>query len=131
MALADPDLPTGIALPELSPDPPLGLHADRYRWLREAFYELPRRSRVVVVFRLPLPDRRPLALRAIAELFGVTLERIRQLEHHAIWTLARAWLPRASLIGLDRDERMAEIAPIIAAAVDRYPLDDERGERDP
>jgi hypothetical protein len=77
VALADPDLPPGIALPELSPTPPLGLNADRYRWLREAFYELPRRSRVVIVLRLPLPDRRPLPLRAIAELFRVTLERIR------------------------------------------------------
>jgi hypothetical protein len=25
----------------LSPGPPLGLNADRYRWLGDAFYELP------------------------------------------------------------------------------------------
>ena len=109
MALADPDLPTGIALPELSPTPPLGLNADRYRWLREAFYELPRRSRVVIVLRLPLPDRRPLPLRAIAELFGVTL--------------AGAWRPQGTK-GLTRDERVAQIAPTIAAAIDRYPIGD-------
>lgn len=124
MALADPDLPPGIALPELSPGPPLGLNADRYRWLREAFYELPRRSRVVVVLRLPLPDRRPLTLHAIGVLFGVTQERVRQLEHHAAWMLVRAWRPQASPSQLSRDERMAEIAPILGVAIDRYPLED-------
>jgi hypothetical protein len=124
MALADPDLPPGIALPELSPGPPLGLNSDRYRWLRDAFYELPRRSRVVVVLRLPLPDRQPLTLRAIVQLFGVGQERIRQLEHHAAWMLVRAWRPQSSPIDLNRDERMAEIAPILGAAIDRYPLDD-------
>lgn len=124
MALADPDLPAGVALPELSPGPPLGLNADRYRLLREAFYELPRRSRVVVVLRLPLPDRQPLALRAIAQLFGVGQERIRQLEQRAVWTLVRAWRPHGSPSDLSRDERMAEIAPILGAAIDRYPLDD-------
>jgi hypothetical protein len=124
MALADPDLPTGIALPELSPGPPLGLSPDRYRWLREAFYELPRRSRVVVVLRLPFPDRQPLTLRAVAQLFGVGQERIRQLEHHAAWMLVRAWRPQSSPINLSRDERVAEIAPSGAAAIDRYPLDD-------
>ena len=123
MALADPDLPAGVALPELSPDPPLGLNADRYRWLRDAFDAMPRRSRAVVVLRLLLPDRQPLTLRAIAQLFGV--ERIRQLEHRAVWTLVRAWRPQASPIELDRDERMAEIAPILGAAIDRYPLDDD------
>jgi hypothetical protein len=124
VALADPDLPPGIALPELSPAPPLGLNADRYRWLRDAFYELPRRSRVVIVLRLSLPDRRPLTLRAIGLLFGVGHERIRQLEQHAVWMLVRAWRPQGSPIDLGRDERMAALAPIIAAAVDRYPLDD-------
>jgi Sigma-70, region 4 len=124
VALADPDLPPSIALPELSPGPPLGLNADRYRWLREAFYELPRRSRVVVVLRLPLPDRRPLTLDAIGVLFGVTLERVRQLEHHAIWMLVRAWRLQVSPSELNRDERMAEIAPILGAAIDRYPLED-------
>jgi hypothetical protein len=124
MALADPDLPTGIALPELSPGPPLGLNPDRYRWLRAAFYELPRRSRVVVVLRLPLLDRQPLTLRAVAQLFGVGQERIRQLEHHATWMLVRAWRPNSSPVDLSRDERMAEIAPIVAASIDRYPLDD-------
>jgi hypothetical protein len=125
VALADPDLPPGVALPELSPGPPLGLNADRYRWLRDAFYELPRRSRVVVVLRLPLPDRKPLTLGALGALFGVTQERIRQLEHHAAWMLVRAWLPQASPIQLNRHERIAEIAPILGAAIDRYPLEDE------
>lgn len=121
MALADPDLPPGIALPELSPGPPLGLNSDRYRWLRDAFYELPRRSRVMVVLRLPLPDRKPLTLDAIGALFGVTQERVRQLEHHAAWMLVSAWLPQAS----PRAERIAEIAPILGAAIDRYPLEDD------
>jgi DNA-directed RNA polymerase specialized sigma24 family protein len=125
VALADPDLPPGIALPELSPGPPLGLNADRYRWLHEAFYELPRRSRVVVVLRLPLPDRKPLTLDAIGALFGVTLERVRQLEHHAIWMLVRAWRLQVSPGDLNRDERMAEIAPILGVAIDRYPPDDD------
>ena len=126
MELADPDLPAGIAVPELRPTPPAGLDADRYRWLREAFYELPRRSRVVIVLRLPLLGRQSLPLRAIAELFGVTLERIRQLEHHAIWTLAGAWRQQGTK-GLTRDERVAQIAPVIAAAIHRYPI----GDRDP
>jgi hypothetical protein len=125
MALADPDLPPGIALPELGPGPPLGLNPDRYRWLRDAFYELPRRSRVVVVLRLPLPDRRPLALHAIGTRFGVTQERVRQLEHHAVWMLVRAWRLQVSPGDLNRDERMAEIAPILGAAIDRYPLEDD------
>lgn len=78
----------------------------------------------MVVLRLPLPDRQPLTLRAIAQLFGVGQERIRQLEHHAAWMLVRAWRPQSSPIDLNRDERMAEIAPILGAAIDRYPLDD-------
>ena len=125
MALADPDLPAGVALPELRPGPPLGLNADRYRWLCEAFYELPRRSRVVVVLRAPLPERQRLTLHAIGVLFDVTQERIRQLEHHAAWMLVRAWRPHTSPIELNRDERMAEIAPILGVAIDRYPLEDE------
>jgi hypothetical protein len=124
VALADSDLPAGVALPELSPGPPLGLNADRYRWLRDAFYELPRRSRVVVVLRSPLPDRQSPTLHAIGVLFGVTQERVRQLEHHAVWMLVRAWRPQTSPIELNRDERMAELAPILGAAIDRYPLDD-------
>lgn len=123
MALADPDLPPGIALPELSPDPPLGLNADRYRWLRDAFYELPRRSRVLILLRLPLPDRQPLTLCAIGRLFGVSRERIRQLERHAFEMLLNAWRPQRAPTRVSSDERVAAIAPIIAAAVDRHPLD--------
>jgi hypothetical protein len=126
VALADPDLPPGVTVPELSQTSPAGLNADRYGSLREAFHGLPRRSRVIIVLRLSIPGRQPLTLRAIARLFGVTLERIRQLEHHAIWTLAGAWLPQG-MKGLTRDERVAQIAPVIAAAIDRYPI----GDRDP
>ena len=75
----------------------------------------------------PLPDRRPLTLRAIAQLFGVGQERIRQLEHHAVWMLVRAWRPHGSPSELGGDERIAVLAPIIAAAIDRYPLDDAGG----
>lgn len=53
MAFADPDLPPGVDLPQLSVEPPFGLDADRYRWLRETFDGLPRRSRVVIALRLP------------------------------------------------------------------------------
>lgn len=122
MALADPDLPAGITLPELSSEPPLELNADRYRWLRDAFYELPRRSRVVVVLRLPLPDRQPLTLCEIGRLFGLSRERIRQLERHAFWVLLNAWRPRRTPTRLSRDGRVAAITPIMAAALDRYPL---------
>lgn len=80
MDLADPDLPPGVVLPELSAAAPLGLNADRYRWLRDAFYELPRRSRVVIVLRMGLPGHQPLTLGAVGRLFGVGRERIRQLE---------------------------------------------------
>ena len=75
----------------------------------------------MVVLRLPLPDRKPLTLDAIGALFGVTQERVRQLEHHAAWMLVSAWLPQAS----PRAERIAEIAPILGAAIDRYPLEDD------
>jgi hypothetical protein len=125
VALADPDLPAGVVVPELSADPPLGLNADRYRWLRDAYQALPRRSRVIVVPRLPLPGRRPLTLRSLGRLFGVGGERIRQLEHHAVWTLVAAWRPRRSPDDLAHPERIALLAPIIAAAIDRYPLDDD------
>jgi hypothetical protein len=123
VALADPDLPPGIAVPELSFVPPLGLNADRYRWLRGAFYELPRRSRVIVVLRLGLSGHRPFTLRAIGDLLGVGHERVRQLEHHAVWMLARAWWPQASPRDFDRDERVAWLPPILGQAIDRHPLD--------
>jgi hypothetical protein len=124
VALANPDLPPGIVLPELRAEPPSGLDADRYRRVRAAYYDLPRRSRVVVVLRLRLPGRQPLTLDAIGRLFGVGPERVRQLEQHAVWILLRALRPSASPSDSTRDERMAELAPIIAVAMDRHPLDD-------
>lgn len=125
MVLADPDLPVGIAVPGLSADPPRGLGAERYRLLRAAFDELPRRSRVIVVLRLGFAGHRPLTLRAIGDLLGIGHERVRQLEHHAIWMLARAWRPQSSPADLSSDERMALLARIVGAAIDRYPLDDD------
>lgn len=124
MALADPDLPPGIVLPELRAEPPSGLDADRYGRVRAAYYDLPRRSRVVVVLRLRLPGRQPLTLDAIGRLFGIGPERVRQLENHAVWMLLRALRPSRSPSESTRDERMAELAPIIAVATDRHPLDD-------
>jgi sigma-70-like protein len=123
MALADPELPPGVALPECSPAPPAGLNADRYRWLTDAYYDLPRRSRVIVALRMPWPDRPTLTLAQIGDLFGVIPERVRQLEHHAVWMLLRAWRPQTTPADLDRDERMAAIGPVLAAALDRHPLD--------
>lgn len=128
MALADPDLPPGIVLPELRDEPPSWLEAACYRGMREAFYGLPRRSRVVVVLRLGLPGRRPLTLDAISRLFGIGPERVRQLEQHAVWMLLRALRPSGSPSESTRDERTAELAPIIAVAVDRHPLDDDPAE---
>ena len=125
MALADPDLPPGIALPELDVDPPRGFAADRYRALRAVYYELPRRSRVIVSLRLPIRDRRPLTLRAIGELLGIGQERVRQFEHHAVWMLVRAWQPQRSPGDLTRSEQVALLAPVLGAALDRYPLDDQ------
>lgn len=125
MALADPDLPAGIVLPELRVDPPRGFGAERYRLLRAAFDELPRRSRVIVVLRFGFAGHRPLTLRAIGDLLGIGHKRVRQLEHHAIWMLVRAWRPQSSPADLSSDERMALVAPIVDAAIDRYPLDDD------
>lgn len=122
MALADPDLPLGIAVPELSADPPSGFGAERYRLLRAAFDELPRRSRVIVVLRLGFAGHRPLTLRAVGDLLGIGHERVRQLEHHAIWTLLRGWLQR-SPADLTRAAQNALLAPILDAAIDRHPLD--------
>jgi hypothetical protein len=76
VALADPDLPAAVSLPQLSPDPPRGFGAERYRLLRAEFDELPRRARVIVVLRLGLAGRRPLTLRAIGDLLGVGHERV-------------------------------------------------------
>jgi len=123
VALADPDLPAGVALPELSAEPPRGFGAERYRLLRAAFGELPRRSRVIVVLRLGLAGRRPLTLRVVGELLGVGHERVRQLEHHAVWMLVRAWRPQASPGDLTRADQNALLAPILDVALDRYPLD--------
>lgn len=125
MALADPDLPPGIVLPELRADPPRGFGEERYRLLHAAFHELPRRSRVIVVLRLGFADHRPLTLRAIGDLLGIGHERVRQLEHHAVWMLVRAWGPQSSPADLSSDERMALVAPIVDVAIDRYPLDDD------
>ena len=124
MALADPDLPLEITLPELGVDPPRGFAADRYRALRTAYYALPRRSRVIVALRLPLRDRRPLTLRAIGELLGIGQERVRQFEHHAVWMLVLAWQPQRSPGDLTRSERITLLVPVLSAALDRYPLDD-------
>jgi hypothetical protein len=123
VALADPDLPAGVALPELSVDPPRGFGAERYRLLRAAFDDLPRRSRVIVVLRLGLAGRRPLTLRVVGELLGVGHERVRQLEHHAVWMLVRAWRPQASPGDLTRADQNALLAPILDVTLDRYPLD--------
>jgi hypothetical protein len=125
VALADPDLPPGVALSGLSADPPRGFGAERYRLLRAAFDELPRRSRVIVVLRLGLAGRRPLTLRAIGDLLGIGHERVRQLEHQAVWMLVRAWRPDRSPADLSSDERMALLAPVVDAAIDRHPLDDD------
>lgn len=124
MALADPDLPPGVHVPQLSAEPPFGLNADRYRWLREAFDELPRRSRVVIALRLPPPGHAPLTLRDVGRWFCVGAERIRQLETQALWVLGRAWRPDGAS-GLSAHEVAVELAPIIGSALDRYPLDED------
>lgn len=119
--LADPDLPPGIDLPQLSPVAPFDLDAGRYRWLREAYDNLPRRSRVIVALRLPPPGHSPMTLREIGLWFGVGKERMRQLERQAVWALSRAWRPDGAS-GLSTEERAVELAPIISAALDRYPI---------
>lgn len=124
MALADPDLPAGVRLPLLSADPPPGLDADRYRRLRGAFDALPRRSRVIVVLRLPIPGRRPLTLRAIGARLDLGPERVRQLGRLAIRELSVAW----SAEGVSTPDRPAELAAIFAAALDRYPVGDDPDE---
>lgn len=123
MALADPDLPPGIEAPEMNADPPPGVDADRYRGLHDAFIAMPRRSRVVVALRMPPPGRRQLTLRAISRLFGVGQERVRQLEARAIWELSIAWHKQGTS-GMTLRERVADLSPIVGAAIDRYPIDD-------
>lgn len=123
MALADPDLPSGIEAPEMNADPPLGVDAGRYRGLRGAFNAMPRRSRVVVALRMPPPGRRPLTFRAISRLFGISQERIRQLEARAVWELSVAWRQHGAA-GMTLRERVADLSPIVGTAIDRYPIDD-------
>lgn len=79
---------------------------------------------MIVVLRLPLWGRRPLTLRAIGELFGIGPERVRQFERHAVWILVLAWQPQRSPGDLTRSEQNALLAPLLGAALDRYPLDD-------
>ena len=123
MALADPDLPRGVQAPELRTVAPLGVDAGRYRRLCDAFDAMPRRSRLIVALRLPPAGRRPRTLRAIGRLLGVGPERIRQLEQYALDDLSRAWLAHRAE-GLTRDERVAELLPIIRASLDRYPIEE-------
>jgi hypothetical protein len=122
MALADPDLPSGIEAPEMNADPPPGVDADRYRGLRDAFNAMPRRSRVVVALRMPQPGRRPLTFRAISRLFGISHERIRQLEARAVWELSSAWHEQKAT-GIPLRERVVDLSPIVGAAIGRYPID--------
>lgn len=123
MALADPDLPPGISLPELDVNLPRGFATDRYRDLRTAYYELPRRSRVIVALRLSLWGRRPLTLHAMGELLGIGQERVRQFEHHAVWMLVRAWQPQRSPGDLTRSQQIALLVPVLGVALDRHPLE--------
>ena len=80
---------------------------------------------MIVALRLSLWGRRPLTLRAIGELLGIGQERVRQFEHHAVWMLVRAWQPQRSPGDLTRSEQVALLAPVLGAALDRYPLDDQ------
>lgn len=121
MHLADPDLPQGVDLPALSARPPEDIDLDRYQRLRDAFEQLPRRSRVVVALRLPRRGHAPLTLNDIGVWLGVGVERIRQLEQRAIWDLSSAWLPDGGK-GRSGADRVAELVPVLGVALDRFPI---------
>jgi RNA polymerase primary sigma factor len=61
----------------------------REETLRKALGELPERERLVLTLRYGLAgDREPMSLEAIGKEMGITRERVRQIEAHALETLS-------------------------------------------
>jgi hypothetical protein len=58
-------------------------------------------------------------------LFGVTQERVRQLEHHAAWMLVRTWRPQVSPIGSTVTSAWLRSRRFSALPSHRYPLEDD------
>ncbi|MGA2469941.1 MAG: hypothetical protein ABSG64_04550 [Solirubrobacteraceae bacterium] len=81
MPVAELDEPAGIALP-LAPAEALRMVA--------AYRALARRSRYVLTVRLGLAGAEPVSLRAAGEPLALSLDRIRQIQMHAIDALAAA-----------------------------------------
>ncbi len=116
------ELPPGVAAPILRREPPASVAADPYSALRDAFNALAPRSRVVLVLRIGVRGRAPLTLEAIGLLIDLGPERVRQLYNSGVAGLCAAWRYRATR-GLSQAERSELLAPIIDAAVDRFPMD--------
>jgi RNA polymerase primary sigma factor len=88
----DPAQATRPAPPSIvDPDTPLGavIHADLRRWLLLALSKLEERSARVIDLRFGISDREPLTLEEVGQLYGLTRERIRQIEAKAMDRLPR------------------------------------------
>lgn len=63
------------------------------RRIAEALQKLPERSKTVLVLRLGLLDDRVETLKRVAEIVGVSVERVRQIEHDALGKLRSCLYP--------------------------------------
>ncbi|MFO7627027.1 MAG: sigma-70 family RNA polymerase sigma factor [Candidatus Fermentibacteraceae bacterium] len=63
------------------------------RRIAEALHGLPERSKTVLVLRLGLLDDRVETLKRVAEIVGVSVERVRQIEHDALGKLRDCLYP--------------------------------------
>lgn len=66
------------------------------RRIAEALHRLPERSKTVLVLRLGLLDDRVETLKRVAEIVGVSVERVRQIEHDALGKLRSCLYPDTS-----------------------------------
>ena len=64
--------------------------------IAEALHNLPERSKTVLVLRLGLLDDRVETLKRVAEIVGVSVERVRQIEHDALGKLRNCLYPDTS-----------------------------------
>lgn len=63
------------------------------RRIAEALHRLPERSKTILVLRLGLLDDRVETLKRVAEIVGVSVERVRQIEHDALEKLRNCLYP--------------------------------------
>jgi RNA polymerase primary sigma factor len=86
-ALADRPAPAGLVAPETQLD--AALHTDLRCWLLAGLQRLDQRQARILDLRFGLIDKEPLTLEEVGQMYGVTRERIRQIEAKALGLLPR------------------------------------------